>query len=222
VYIFTGIFMLVTLIKGILVGLGASIPLGPVGVLCIQRTLSKGRLSGFTSGMGAAFADTIFATIAILGLAFVTGLFETNRNIFLIIGGLIVVAVGVKIYFDNPIKQIRQNRRGQQRLFEDFISVFALTVSNPGAIFLILGMFALMGLDIDKESSHLSISIALCGVVIGCTLWWFTLSGVISLYRRRFRIRQLWTINRVAGTVIAILGVISVVNGLYHWLKPLL
>ncbi|MDR0294698.1 MAG: LysE family transporter [Prevotellaceae bacterium] len=212
--------MLITLIKGILVGLGASIPLGPVGVLCVQRTLSKGRLSGFVSGMGAAFADTVFATFAILGLAFVLVLFEANRNLFLIVGGLIVIAIGLRIYFTNPIKQIRQNRRGRQRLFEDFISVFMLTLSNPGAIFLILGMFALVGLDIDKGSGHWSIIMALCGVVIGTTLWWFSLSTMISRYRRRFRIKQIWTINRVAGVIIVVLGIFSVINGMYDWVKP--
>jgi threonine/homoserine/homoserine lactone efflux protein len=103
-------------------------------------------------------------------------------------------------------------------LFEDFISVFILTISNPGAIFLILGMFALIGLDIDKESSHLSISIALCGVIIGATLWWFALSSVISYYRRRFKIKQIWIINRVAGIIIAVLGIISVINGVYDWI----
>lgn len=210
--------MLITLLKGILVGLGASVPLGPVGVLCVQRTLSKGRLSGFTSGMGAALADTIFSTFAILGLAFVLASFEANRNLFLIIGGLIVVAVGLKIYFTNPIKQIRQNRRGRQRLFEDFISVFMLTISNPGAIFLILGLFALVGLSIDRESGHWSIIMALCGVIIGATLWWFTLSSVISRYRRRFKIKQIWVINRVAGVIITVLGLISVIDGLYDWI----
>jgi len=214
--------MLITLIKGILVGLGASIPLGPVGVLCVQRTLSKGRLSGFISGMGAAFADTVFSTFAVLGLAFVLVLFEANRNLFLIVGGLIVIAIGLKIYFTNPIKQIRRNLRGRQRLFEDFISVFMLTFSNPGAIFLILGMFALVGLDIDKGSGHWSIIMALCGVIIGATLWWFTLSTMISRYRRRFRIKQIWTINRVAGVIIVVLGIFSVINGMYDWVKPLL
>ncbi|MCL2097162.1 MAG: LysE family translocator [Bacteroidales bacterium] len=211
-----------TLIKGILVGLGASIPLGPIGVLCVQRTLSKGRLSGFISGMGAAFADTIFAVIAIMGLAVVLVVFEANRNLFLIIGGFIVVAIGLKIYFTNPIKQIRQKRRGRQHLFEDFISVAMLTFSNPGALFLVLGLLALVGLNIDSESSYLSITLALCGVLIGATLWWFILSTLISLYRRRFRIKQLWIINRVAGIVIVALGFISIIDGLYELVKQLM
>jgi threonine/homoserine/homoserine lactone efflux protein len=213
--------MLTILLKGFLVGFGASVPLGPIGVLCVQRTLSKGRLSGFVSGMGAAAADTFFSALAILSLAFVLVLFEANRNLFLIVGGLIVVAIGLRIYFTNPIKQIRQKKSGN-RLFGDFISVFGLTISNPGAIFLILGLFALVGLDTDKESGYLNIILALCGVFIGATSWWFTLSTVISKYRRRFRIRQLWMINRIAGIIIVILGVISLADGLYSWLSTIL
>ncbi len=207
--------MLTTLLKGLLVGLGVSIPLGPIGVLCMQRTLSKGRLSGFISGMGAAVADTLFSALAILGLAFVLLLFENNKILFLIAGGAIIVFIGVRIYFSNPIKQIRQNKRGKKRLFEDFISVFMLTLSNPGAIFLILASFALVRLELDRESGYANIAVAIGGVFIGASLWWFTLSSVISHYRRRFRIRQLWVVNRVAGTLIALLGILSIFNGVY-------
>lgn len=196
-------------------GLGVSIPLGPIGVLCMQRTLSKGRLSGFISGMGAAVADTLFSALAILGLAFVLLLFENNKILFLIAGGAIIVFIGVRIYFSNPIKQIRQNKRGKKRLFEDFISVFMLTLSNPGAIFLILASFALVRLELDRESGYANIAVAIGGVFIGASLWWFTLSSVISHYRRRFRIRQLWVVNRVAGTLIALLGILSIFNGVY-------
>jgi threonine/homoserine/homoserine lactone efflux protein len=212
--------MLITLLKSLLVGFGASIPLGPVGVLVVQRTLSKGRLSGFMSGMGATLADTFFSALAILGLAFIVVLFEKNRNFFLILGGIIVIAIGLKIYLTNPIKEIRK-KKGGNRLFGDFISVFMLTLSNPGAIFLILGLFALVGLQTDQGSGFITIAVALAGVFIGATLWWFTLSSVISRYRNRFRIRQLWIINRVAGIAMAVLGIISLIDGLYEWISTI-
>jgi threonine/homoserine/homoserine lactone efflux protein len=209
--------MLVTLLKSLLVGFGASIPLGPVGVLVVQRTLSKGRLSGFVSGMGATMADTFFSSLAILSLAFIVMLFEKNRNLFLILGGIIVIAIGIKIYLTNPIKDVRK-KKGGNRLIGDFISVFMLTISNPGAIFLILGLFAMVGLHTDQQSGVVTIAVALAGVFIGATLWWFTLSTVISKYRRRFRIKQLWLINRIAGAVMALLGAISLIDGIYEWI----
>ena len=214
--------MLITLVKGLLVGLGASVPLGPIGVLCVQRTLGKGRKSGFVSGLGAAAADTLFAALAILVLAFVLTIFETYRIFFLIAGGIILIVIGVKIYATNPVHQIRQKNKRGNRLFSDFISVFILTISNPGAIFLILGLFAFVGLDTDRGSGYLSIALALCGVVIGASLWWFTLSSIISHYHRHFRIRHLWVINRVAGAVIALLGAFSLIQGVYEGVQFLL
>jgi threonine/homoserine/homoserine lactone efflux protein len=212
--------MLITLLKSLLVGFGASIPLGPVGVLVVQRTLSKGRLSGFVSGMGATVVDTFFSALAILSLAFIVVLFEKNRNLFLILGGIIVIAIGIKIYLTNPIKEIRK-KKGGNRLFGDFISVFMLTISNPGAVFLILGLFALVGLHTDQGSGFITIAVALAGVFIGATLWWLALSTVINKYRRRFRIRQLWVINRIAGFVMVVLGIISLIDGIYEWISAI-
>jgi threonine/homoserine/homoserine lactone efflux protein len=212
--------LITTLLKGLLVGFGASIPLGPIGVLVVQRTLSKGRMSGFVSGMGAAVVDTFFSALAILSLALVVALFETNRNLFLILGGLIVVAIGVKIYLTNPIKEIRKKKNGN-RLFGDFISVLMLTISNPGAIFLILGLFALVGLHLNPDDGKELIVIALAGVFAGATLWWFMLSTFIGKYRYRFRIRQLRILNRVSGFVITVLGIISLAKGLYDWISHL-
>ncbi|MDR1681090.1 MAG: LysE family translocator [Prevotellaceae bacterium] len=207
--------------KGILVGLGASIPLGPIGVLVVQRTISKGRNSGFISGLGAATADTIFAALAVLSLAFVQRIFDANEAYFLLFGGLLVAAIGLSVYLTNPIKQLRR-KRGATHSFEDYISVFLLTLSNPGATFLMLALFALVGVDVDKQSGALNIVIVLWGVVIGAAAWWFLLSWLISHFRDRFRIRQLWYINRIAGIVIMVLGIISVFGGLERLLLPLL
>jgi len=200
------------LLKGILAGLGASIPLGPVGVLVVQRTISKGRSSGFISGLGAATVDTIFAALAVLSLAFVQQIFDANEAYFLLGGGLLIMGLGLNIYLTNPIKQLRRKKQGS-RPFEDYISVFLLTISNPGAIFLMLAMFALLGLDIDKESGTVNIAIVLWGVALGASIWWFLLSWLISRFRKRFRIKQLWYINRIAGILIMILGIISLFDG---------
>ncbi len=212
--------MLEEIIKGLIVGLGASIPLGPVGVLVVQRTISKGRLSGFVSGAGAACADTLFASLAVLSLAFVQNFFSEHKILLLIIGGFIVIALGVNIYLKNPIKQLRRKKQ-EKRLLEDFVSVFFLTLSNPGAFFLILALFALVRLNVSNADGILNVVIALFGVMVGALLWWFILSSIISRFRRRFRIRQLWVINRVAGIIIAALGIISVVEGIVQWIKVL-
>ncbi len=206
--------MLESLIKGFIVGIGASIPLGPLGVMCVQKTLSKGRTSGILTGLGASLTDTFFAALAILSLALIQDFVNTNRSLVLLIGGFIVMAIGLKIFITNPVKQIRQNKGGK-KLFEDFISAFIMTITNPGAIFLILGLFAFTGLAVDSSSSWRVIISALVGVFIGAMTWWIILSTSINIFRTKFRLRQLLLINRIAGIVIIVLGLYSLLEGLW-------
>jgi len=207
--------MLESLIKGFIVGMGASIPLGPLGVMCIQKTLSKGRISGILTGLGASLTDTIFASLAILSLALIQDFVNTNRRSVLLLGGFIVIAIGLKIFLTNPVKQIRQNNGGK-KLFTDFISAFIMTITNPGAIFLILGLFAFTGLEIDDSSSWRVIISAIAGVFVGAMSWWIILSTSINIFRTKFRLRQLLLINRIAGIIIIILGLISFLDGLWQ------
>jgi threonine/homoserine/homoserine lactone efflux protein len=154
-----------------------------------------------------------------LGLAFMQRLFDANENWFLMGGGLLVAGIGLSVYLSNPVKQLRRKKQ-VNRSFEDYISVFILTISNPGATFLMLALFALVGVNIDKASGVVNIAIVLWGVVIGAAAWWFFLSWLINRFRHRFRIRQLWYINRIAGIIIIILGIISLFDGLAMLLFP--
>ena len=116
-------------LKGMLIGLAASIPLGPIGVLCIQRTLNKGVYSGFFSGLGAAVADTFMAMIAALGVTFIINFIEQQMLFFHIIGGLVVAFLGIRIFYTNPAKQMRRQRRKKSgKLIKDFVSVLLLTL----------------------------------------------------------------------------------------------
>ena len=135
--------MLVTLLKGFIVGLGASIPLGPLGVLCVQKTLSKGRNSGLFTGLGASVSDTFYAGLSLIGLSFVENLINENRAIVMLVGGIIIALIGLKVYTTNPIKQIRQKSSNKRHL-EDFVEALVMTITNPGAIFLILGLIKML------------------------------------------------------------------------------
>ena len=208
-------------LQGVLVGLGASIPLGPIGVLCVQRTLSKGRISGFISGLGAAMVDTLFAALAVIGLTYIQGLITAHERYFLCFGGLLVVFIGLKIYLTNPVKQIRQTNAKKYR-FEDFMSVVLLTITNPGALFIILGLFALVGLNINSSSGSFAISTVLWGVFSGAGIWWYALSTSIDLFRKKFRLKQLWMINRISGIIIMALGMISTSKGIWMIIIPYL
>ena len=211
--------MIEELIKGIIVGLGASIPLGPIGILCIQRTLSKGKWSGFATGMGAAISDIIFSAIALLGLAFVNDFLTTYREWVMLFGGAIVAGFGLKIFITNPIKQIKRVQEGNHQYIQDFASSFIMTITNPGAIFLIIGMFAFIGIDSGSYEFGLVLAPALLGVFIGTLGWWFTLSTVINMFRNKFRLKQLLVTNWIAGNIIMAIGIVSLFEGLIQIIR---
>ena len=211
--------MIEELIKGIIVGLGASIPLGPIGILCIQRTLSKGKWSGFATGMGAAISDIIFSAIALLGLAFVNDFLTTYREWVMLFGGVIVAGFGLKIFITNPIKQIKRVQEGNHQYIQDFASSFIMTITNPGAIFLIIGMFAFIGIDSGSYEFGLVLAPALLGVFIGTLGWWFTLSTVINMFRNKFRLKQLLITNWIAGTIIMAIGIVTLFEGLIQIIR---
>ncbi len=198
-------------IKGLIVGFLASIPLGPVGVLCIQRTINKGRFSGIISGMGAATVDSFFALVAALGLTYIINFIEEQHFFIQLIGGGVLVFLGIKIFTTNPVKQIRRHRRKKNKLIEDYFSVLFLTLSNPLAVFLFVAAFAGIGMVTSKDSS-LKSSLIIAGVFAGAMGWWAILTFFIDLFRKRFRLKQLWWINKIAGVVIIVFGIAAMLS----------
>lgn len=205
------------IIKGFIVGVGASIPLGPVAVTSIQKTLNKGRASGMAVGLGAAVVDTFYATLAILSLTLIQEIIANNRVAVLYLGGVVVMAIGVKTFLTNPVKEIRSSRV-EKRLWEDFLSAVALTLTNPSTLFLLLGLFTFTGIEVTANSPLHAILLTLVGLFVGASLWWFTLSTSINLLRDKIRLRQLVAVNRVAGTILAVIGLSLFLKALWHTL----
>ena len=192
--------------KGIVVGLSASIPLGPIGVLCIQRTLNKGKTSGFISGLGAAAADGFYAIVAGFSISIIIDSLVEYQLYLRILGGLVLLFLAYKLMTTNPGVQLRkQLRKKRTGLFGDFISIFALTVSNPITVFVFAAIFAGFGI-VDKESNSLSVLILILGVLIGASAWWFSLSSVVSIFRKKFKLRRMLIINRIAAVIMIIFG----------------
>ena len=207
--------MFLVFLKGLIVGIGASVPLGPLGVLCIQKTLSKGKTSGFLTGLGASVSDTIYSTISIMGLFLIDSFVNKHQILVLLMGGFVIVLIGIKVYFTNPVRQIKQKNNNSRKV-QDFFEGFLMTITNPGSLFLIFAMFALVRLNIAEypgENAHWVSYIALWGIFLGSALWWFSLSTLINIFRKKFRLKQLIFLNRIAGAVIFALGVISMAEG---------
>lgn len=212
------------IIKGIFIGLMVSIPLGPMGVLIIQKTLSKGRLAGFVAGMGAATADTFYAITAAFGFGFIVSFIESQKFWLQLIASVVLCLIGLKIYFANPVKQYKAQREGKVGLLSDYVSLFFLTVSNPVAIVLFIAYFA--GTNaFGKNPTLLTESFVIIGVLLGASLWWYTLSTIINIFRKRFRLRSLFMINRVSGVVIFVLGLLALLASfepMKSWVENLL
>ncbi|MBL7972222.1 MAG: LysE family transporter [Prolixibacteraceae bacterium] len=205
---FCGMFF--TLIaKGILIGLLVSIPLGPIGVLVIQRTVNKSRTAGLLSGMGAALSDTLYAIIAGFSLTFILDFIRENEILFQTIGALVVLALGIHIFFKNPVRDLRRNRLRGNTHFQDIISSFLVTFSNPLTVFVFLAVFTSSGVAISLEQPYHSV-IVILGIFTGAFIWWFSLSGIVSLFRHKINLRILWWINKTAGAIIVIFVLVTV------------
>jgi len=200
---------LMLLIKGIFLGLLVSVPPGPVGAMCIKRTMTRGVKSGVVSGIGAATADTLYALIAGLGLGYIINFIEKEQYWIQLIGAIIFMAIAVKLFYTNPAVEFRNNRTRRSKPMEEFISVFLVTLSNPIVIFVFIGGFATLNV-FGEGASPLPGLILIAGVFAGAMLWWFILSFVIDRFRNRIRLKNIWYMNRILGVVVFICGLVII------------
>lgn len=196
--------------QGLAIGFVASIPLGPIGVICIQRTLNGNRTTGFISGMGAASADTIFAFLAVFALSYVQTFIDDKTYWIRAIGGIMVMLLGFSIFLKKVGRPSRSSA-GKATHLSNYLSVLLLTLTNPSYIFVFLTLFAAMG--VGSSNNSLSINLLLIiGVFVGASSWWFILTWSVNKLRKKFSLRSLWWINKITGGLIILLGVISILS----------
>ncbi len=209
------------LLRGVGVGLASSITVGPVAVLCIQRTLSKNLQSGLASGTGVAVADMLMAIIAYFFYSMLQAQIEEYSAILQVVGGIFVVIVGVYIFFQNPVPQIRRNRAGKSNLWQDFSSMFVFTLANFVVVIpYLLAFFAMFNVGLESSQSDMASllrsAVTILGFLIGAMGWWIMLTFIIDYFRRRFRPRHMLTINHVAGVVIGVLGIYTILSTFFN------
>lgn len=194
------------LLRGLAVGFAIAAPVGPIGLLCIQRTLAYGRLTGLVTGLGAATADACYGLLAGLGITAVAT-FLSGQHIWLgVLGGLFLCYLGIQTFLAVPAEQAAtvQARGG---LWGAYLSTFLLTLTNPMTIFSFMAVFAGLGLAASgNESNSMGAVSLVLGVFLGSALWWILLSGVTSLVRIWINPKTLIWVNRAAGVILAGLG----------------
>jgi len=197
--------LFVFLLKGIAVGLVIALPVGPVGVLCVRRTIFEGRLFGFLSGLGAASADTVFGIIAGFGLKVVADILIQYQNWLRLGGGIFLVYLGV-CALRKRMTRTERLERSAENLFGAYFSTFALTITNPVTILAFLGIFAAVGFT-GAEATWGRAGMLVAGVLIGSLLWWLGLSLGAGLFRRSFRELHLVWLNRISGALLTLSGI---------------
>ena len=205
------------IIKGILIGVVASAPMGPVGVLCIQRTLNKGRWYGFVTGIGASVSDIIYALITGLGMSFVVDFIEDRHNMFYLqlAGSIMLLFFGIYTFRSNPARSIRPTSPRKGTLIHNMVTGFLVTFSNPLIIFLFVALFARFTFVVPDHL--LQQSLGYFSILIGALIWWFMLTLIIDKIRTRFQLRGMIILNRTIGMAVimaAIAGTILTFYGL--------
>ena len=198
-------------IKGLIIGFSIAAPVGPIGILCIRRTLNDGRLSGFLSGMGAATADAVFGSIAAFGLTFLTSFLVEQQNWLRLLGGIFLIYLGIKTFLAEPPEQNGENRAPKGGLLQAYASTFFLTLTNPMTVISFAVIFAGLGLA-QNSGGYDSAGLLVLGVFSGSALWWLLLSAGFGLLIKKINYQTLIWINRFSGAVIAAFGIFALIS----------
>lgn len=198
--------------EGFLIGIAVSVPLGPLGMLCIKRTVNKNWKSGFLSGLGIAASDVIYAIVAGFSLTIIINFITTYEIYFKILGASMVVLLGLYIFISNPAKDIQKFQRKGTSYLQDFLTAFLLTVTNPLSVFVFIAIFTSYSLVLQLSQLFEALLI-IGGIFVGGATWWFILTGLAHLFRHKLTINTLWWANKIIG-----LSVILIAVGLFIFL----
>ncbi|MEI6559090.1 MAG: LysE family transporter [Rhodospirillaceae bacterium] len=195
--------------QGFVLGVAIAAPVGPIGLLCIRRTLEHGQAVGFATGMGAAVADTIYGAIAAFGVSALLVFLSGHESSFRLFGGLFLLAVAARTYFktatagDDPVPD-------EKTCVGGFVTGLTLTLTNPVTMLAFVGLFA--GAGVTGKLEFLDAAILVWGVFIGASAWWLTLSSGVALVRHRISEDRLSVINHGTAIALALFGVWAVVT----------
>lgn len=194
--------------QGLLIGFSIAAPVGPIGVLCIRRTLAQGRVAGFLSGLGAATADALYGAVAGFGVTMVSGFLLEQRLYIQLAGGLFLLAMGMRILRAAPAAAEAEARPRGAGLAANYLSTFLLTLTNPMTIIAFVGIFAALGIATGGGSPAAAATLVL-GVFLGSSAWWLILAGGVSLVREKFDPGRMRWVNRLAGAVLIVFGALA-------------
>lgn len=205
-----------TILKGVIIGILASAPMGPVGILCVQRTINKGRWYGFVTGVGATASDLIYALITGVGMTFVMDLVnESGARFFLqITGSLMLLGFGIYSFRSNPTKNMHRSSKTKGTLMHNCLTAFLVTLSNPLIILLFMAIYAQLAFIIPDHP--IEMAIGYISIVGGALLWWYGLSWLIDKIRTKFEDYGIIIINKIIGSIVILLSIIVLIGTVFN------
>lgn len=215
--------MLITLFKGILIGIIISAPLGPVGALCLRETLYGGQREGMLTGIGATLSDVLYGFLVYLGVGLVLDFVAQHDASLRLLGGIIILVFGFLLYRKAQTGEIKQSptkRLSRLHGFRKVVTAFFVTIANPFIMLLILPLYTRFQFVRETSTPILELSTALLGLAIGCMLWWYILTSGVQYLRRRTGHGGIRIISRSIAILLAVLGLIGIYTGTSSILYP--
>lgn len=196
-------------LKGLILGFSIAAPVGPIGVLCIRRTLQFGRFSGLCSGLGAAAADCVYGIIAAFGLTLISNFLIASQFWLRLVGGIFLLYLGLKTGITEA-EELSHGKVSHTTLVSDFLSTFVLTITNPMTILSFVAVFA--GLGLSSGGSYTDAVVLVVGILLGSAFWWLLLSEGVTFFRKKISQKIMTWINRIAGLIIVGFGIFSLIS----------
>lgn len=202
-------------LKGVIIGLSIAAPVGPIGILCIRRTLAGGRLVGFITGLGAASADAIYGCIAGFGLTFLSHFLISQQIWLRLIGGVFLCYLGIRTFSSTQAE--KSVKTGGNGLLGAYTTTFILTLTNPLTVLSFAAIFSGLGL-VNNQGDYLASAALVLGVLLGSATWWLMLSSSVAYLGNRFSLFDLKWVNRISGIVITGFGIYALLSALGSFL----
>lgn len=197
------------LLKGAIIGFSLAAPIGPVGMMCIRRTLTHGHLRGFVSGLGAATADSVYAIVAAFGITLISNFIVAHEYSIRLIGGILLILLGIRTLIVHPVEKSAKN--GINGHASAYVTMFLLTFTNPMTLFAFAVVFAGVGAG-SAVGDTLTASFLVAGVFLGSATWFLFITTAVHVYKDKFKARGLTVVNVIAGSFVLLCGIVILIS----------
>lgn len=207
--------LLYVLLRGFAIGVLISAPMGPIGMLVIQRTLNKGRWPAFFTGIGASISDLFYCVLTGAGIAFITDFIASQQLLLQIFGSIAIAIFGIYLFRKNPARQLRKPDVAEANTYwKDIVTGFLLTVSNPLILFFIIGLFARFNFLLP-EFRYYHYFAGYLSIAVGALSWWFLITLLVNKMRTHFNVRSLYLLNRIIGSLLLLFAIVGTVTAIF-------